>query len=114
MLVLHDDLTLIHFDVLANIYNMEKLEVETRTVTVDNFNEEGCWRWWNIWLIAGLFDVRAFRLRVLNHMETFRNPQTLTTKHFLHMAIMSIAYLFNMVYFVVPEGSLDLSENGGE
>ncbi len=118
LLVLHDDLTVdIDFDVLANIYNMEKLEVETRTVTVDNFNEGKVVDGDKTYdLIAGLFDVRAFRLHdVLNHMETFRNPQTLTTKYFLHVwQIMSIAYLFNMVYFVVPEGSLDLTENGGE
>ena len=117
LLVLHDDLTVdIDFDVLANIYNMEKLEVETRTVTVDNFNEGKVVDGDDTYdLIAGLFDVRAFRLHdVLQHMETFRNPQTLTTKYFLHVwQLMSMAYLFNMVYFVVAEGSLDLPENSG-
>lgn len=120
LLVLHDDLTVdIDFDVLANIYNMNKLEIETRTVTVDNFNEgivtitgeddsETDYE-----IIAGLFDVRAFRINdVLNHTETFRNPQTLTTKYFLHIwQIMSMAFFFNMVYFVVPEGALDKEDN---
>lgn len=97
LLVLHKDYKLnIDMSVLANTYNMSKLELETQIITVDNFNDS------DDDIIAVMMDRRGFRIHdTLVQMRTQINNKSLYTNYFLHIwQIISYAYFMNCVYFV--------------
>lgn len=109
ILVLHEDYKLnIDMGSLPNIFNLDKVELKTNTITVDDFNadEEN--------IIAVLVDKRAIQYRDrLRKMTSFYNPQTLTTKYFLHVwLLVSMSYIFNMVYYVEGEDTPEPNPEG--
>lgn len=110
LVIMHKDMALnIDFASLANIFNLDKVETATNMVEVDNFNE-------NDFLVGAVMTKNAWKYRdELRTTETFRNPQTLTTKYFFHLwQMISYSYLYNAIYFVLGteeelEGKLNLA-----
>lgn len=97
LLILHEDYKLnMDMGSLPSIFNLDKVENNTNTITVEDFNADDK----NI--VAVLTDKRAIQYRDrLRKMTSFYNPQTLTTKYFLHVwLLISLSYIFNIVYYV--------------
>lgn len=107
LVVLHEDVKLdMDFGTFADIYNIDKISIGEKVITVDNFNEgEVTVDGTTYDLLAIIVDKRAFRIAdTLRQMETFRNPDTLTTTYFLHIwQLMSMAFFHNMLYIVAPQ-----------
>lgn len=99
ILILHKDYKLnIDIDTLAGVFNLDKVDLKTRILTVDNFNAD------ENKIVAVLLDNRGVRLHdSLFTLETLRNPEALATNYYLNVwQLISYAYFHNLIYFIEP------------
>ena len=85
-------------DVLASAFNLDKLALNARLITVDKFDDDG--------KIAGILcDAGFFQVwDKFETMESFRNPDTLVTHYYLHRSqLFAISPFANAVCFVTDD-----------